>query len=248
MAIMLDHETATPCVAHFAKTPSVTVLELSLLLPVDDHPPATDTTVTTCRIMSQSERQSLLQETPTTRVPRRTTSLKTLPKQRPNDNNSLHNRYQRHFSSIDGLLQQASAPTQPSKSSSISTITSKQRLQSPLAATEPCTDLTLQPQSRSRHPTHEVSVTSSMRPYPNRVISWTSEETRAKEYSKIDKAHSGCRGLIRALLPRTWCRRGWRDFFDGYCDGDSVRRFRVSIPEKVSHMRVSESSRWDCFT
>ena len=219
-----------------------------MLLREDDQPPAKEMTIATSRITSHPKRQSLSRETTTNRIPRRTTSLKTLPKQRPNDNISLHNRYQKHFSSIDGLLQQASAPAQSSKSSSISSITTKHNSQSPLVATEPCTDSTLQPQSRLRHPNHEVCVTSSMRPYPNTVISWTSEETRAKEYSKIDKAHTGCRGLIRALLPRTWCRRGWRDFFDGYCDGDSVRRFRVSIPEKVSHMRVAESSRWDCFT
>ena len=219
-----------------------------MLLPEDDHPPAKDMTIATSRTTSQSKHQSLLRKTTTVHVPRRTTSLKTLPKHRPSDNISLHNRYQKHFSSIDGLLQQASAPRKSSKSSSISSITTKHSSQLPLAATEPCTVLNSQPQSRSRHPTHRVSVTSSMRPQPNTVISWTSEETRVKEYSKIDKAHTGCRGLIRALLPRTWCRRGWRDFFDGYCDGDSVRRFRVSIPEKVPHMRVSGSSRWDCFT
>lgn len=60
------------------------------------------------------------------------------------------------------------------------------------------------------------------------VMSWTTAETRKREYEKIDQAHGGLRGLWKKLTPK-WChgRNARRKFFEGKCDGDSVRRYRV---------------------
>jgi hypothetical protein len=63
------------------------------------------------------------------------------------------------------------------------------------------------------------------------VMSWTTAETRKREYQKIDQAHSGFRGLWKKLTPK-WChgRNSRRKFFEGKCDGDSVRRYRLEVP------------------
>lgn len=63
------------------------------------------------------------------------------------------------------------------------------------------------------------------------VMTWTSNASRRDEYAKIDRAHSGLRGLLRRAAPRRFCRRGRRGFFTGDCDGDSVRRFRVNVDD-----------------
>ena len=70
-------------------------------------------------------------------------------------------------------------------------------------------------------------------PTATTVVSWTTAETRKREYEKIDQAHSGFRGLWRKLTPK-WChgRDARRKFFDGKCDGDSVRRYRLEMPIK----------------
>jgi hypothetical protein len=69
---------------------------------------------------------------------------------------------------------------------------------------------------------------SPMRSRGATVISWTTAETRKREYQKIDQAHSGLRGLWKKLTPK-WChgRNARRKFFEGKCDGESVRRYRV---------------------
>ncbi|KIX93157.1 uncharacterized protein Z520_11214 [Fonsecaea multimorphosa CBS 102226] len=73
------------------------------------------------------------------------------------------------------------------------------------------------------------------RPTLNTVISWTSNATRRAEYEKIDRAHSGVRGLLRRVLPRRLRTKGGRrGFFTGECDGDSVRRFRLDVSDDDS--------------
>ncbi|EXJ77922.1 hypothetical protein A1O3_09081 [Capronia epimyces CBS 606.96] len=67
------------------------------------------------------------------------------------------------------------------------------------------------------------------RPQLETVISWTSNATRRKEYAKIDRAHSGVRGFLRRLVPRCVCKTARKGFFTGYCDGNSVRRFRMNV-------------------
>jgi len=59
-------------------------------------------------------------------------------------------------------------------------------------------------------------------------ICWNSAETRRSEYAKIDSAHTGIRGLWKKVTPK-WChgKNSRKNFFDGKCDGDSIRRFRV---------------------
>lgn len=77
---------------------------------------------------------------------------------------------------------------------------------------------------------YEEPSTRPIRPTTATVLSWTSAETRQREYEKIDQAHSGLRGLWKKLTPK-WChgRNTRRKFFGGECDGDSVRRYRVGL-------------------
>jgi hypothetical protein len=72
-----------------------------------------------------------------------------------------------------------------------------------------------------------------MSPTAATMMSWTTAATRKREYEKIDQAHSGFRGLWKKLTPK-WChgRNSRRKFFEGKCDGDSVRRYRVEMPTK----------------
>lgn len=75
---------------------------------------------------------------------------------------------------------------------------------------------------------------SLARPPVATVVSWKSEETRRMEYSKIDEAHSGLRGLWKKVLPKCCqSRRSWRRFFEGgSCDGESVRRMRMPFSDE----------------
>jgi hypothetical protein len=80
----------------------------------------------------------------------------------------------------------------------------------------------------------EIEDTASLTgPTTTTVMSWTTAETREREYHKIDQAHSGFRGLWKKLTPK-WChgRNARRKFFEGKCDGDSVRRYRMEMPVK----------------
>lgn len=71
------------------------------------------------------------------------------------------------------------------------------------------------------------------RPLPVTVVSWKSEATRRVEYEKIDEANSGLRGLCKKILPKCCqSRRTWRRFFEGKCDGDSVRRMRMPFSDE----------------
>lgn len=70
---------------------------------------------------------------------------------------------------------------------------------------------------------------------------WTSDATRKAEYAKIDAAHSGFRGFVKRLLPRSWGwahgkRRNFHPVSPSLAqdetipnDNDSVRRYRLSI-------------------
>lgn len=73
--------------------------------------------------------------------------------------------------------------------------------------------------------------TAPIRPALSIVTSWKSEETRRIEYHKIDRAHTGLRGLSKKLLPKFCQKRCWRNFFCGKCDGDSVRRYRMPFSD-----------------
>lgn len=82
---------------------------------------------------------------------------------------------------------------------------------------------------------------------PVTVLTWTSDESRKAEYEKIDRGHSGLRGLWKQIMPR-WChsKNARRGFYDGRCDGGSVRRFRLSLlgdKEKLGEKGV-RAGRW----
>jgi len=102
------------------------------------------------------------------------------------------------------------------------------------------------PARRLSNPQSDIHNSIPERPPFNTVISWTSDETRRKEYAKIDRANSGFRGLVRRLVPRPFLsRNSRRDFFTGKCDGDSVRRFRMDVAdtEDTDHHHPTDGSR-----
>ena len=185
-------------------------------------------------------------------VPKRTTSLIKAPRRRNRpDSVSLHNRGRKLFSSIDSMLALAQATNPPEE---------------PCLAAAPTRNTSVSLHSRSSHDTRRSTPASqclaqisgsaekpATSPEPlataplNTIISWTSDETRLMEYEKIDRAHSGLRGFCKQLLPRAWCRGSRRDFFSGDCDGDSVRRYRMSIPEKIGAAMIRDRA-WSCFT
>ncbi|RMD41580.1 hypothetical protein DV735_g3518, partial [Chaetothyriales sp. CBS 134920] len=76
-----------------------------------------------------------------------------------------------------------------------------------------------------------------------RILHWTSAESRLVEYAAIDRAHSGFRGLVKQLLPRSWVRHSHRKFFDGSDDSDSVRRHRIGGAGPSKHRGSSKRGR-----
>jgi hypothetical protein len=114
-------------------------------------------------------------------------------------------------------------------------------------------------------PTSTYSSTPPQRPslHLPTTLSWTSDATRRLEYAKIDRAHSGLRGFCRRFLPKSCFgapsrRNFWNERADyrsregregGYDDdvddddddADSVRRYRLELPETEGEERgVSE--------
>ena len=86
---------------------------------------------------------------------------------------------------------------------------------------------------------------SLKRPPPRQtVMSWTTLESRRREYEEIDKAHSGWRGLLNMLTPK-WChgRNSRRKFFRGKDGSDSVRRYRMHLPDEDGGQRSKRSLR-----
>lgn len=70
-------------------------------------------------------------------------------------------------------------------------------------------------------------------PPPATILTWTSDESRKAEYERIDRSHSGLRGLWKRVTPKCChSQRSRRAFYTGKCDGDSVRRFRVDVPDE----------------
>jgi len=64
-------------------------------------------------------------------------------------------------------------------------------------------------------------------------IHWTSPSTRRRQYEKMDKAHSGLRGVMRKVFPKC-CVPGPAPpkFYDeNKSDSGSVRRFRLDLPD-----------------
>ena len=83
-------------------------------------------------------------------------------------------------------------------------------------------------------------------------IFWTSEVTREAEYAKIDAAHTGFKGFVKRILPKSW---NWlhgkrRDFYAhpqafttpnrSSEDTDSVRRFRVSTSIDLDNLSTTQ--------
>lgn len=65
------------------------------------------------------------------------------------------------------------------------------------------------------------------------TIHWNSPSTRRRQYEKMDKAHSGVRGLVRKVFPNC-CLPGPpppKFYDDKKSDTGSVRRFRMDLPD-----------------
>jgi hypothetical protein len=68
---------------------------------------------------------------------------------------------------------------------------------------------------------------------PATIMHWTSDETRRKEYAKIDMASKGIRGLLSRLFPRLAMKSKRSRFYDEK-DGSragSIRRYRLNFDD-----------------
>lgn len=185
------------------------------------------------------DRTSSLCQRPKTTRPRSKPRLQQ--KTRRVDSISLHNRSCKLFSSIDEILALNRESPPPRYSEAVSRPGTRQnsvtKTGSSHVAAMSCApteirnlSVALEP---AKPPSNESQIcdtnqSSSIRPPFNTVMSWTSNESRRREYAKIDRAYTGLRGWFNQIIPKAWRRCGRRDFFRGECDGDSVRRFRVT--------------------
>ena len=197
-------------------------------------------------------------------IPDRTSSLhqtprktKSKPKTKRPDSISLHNRSCKLFSSIDEILALTRETPPPRYSEATSRPRTRQSSKvdytasekAPLPSVDVSSTSSLLPHSADgprRDSGYSEGQTDLPRPAYNAVMSWTSDETRRKEYKKIDRAYSGWRGIVNKVLPKSW-RYARRNFFrgDDNEDEDSVRRFRVSLPEKTE--KLCGKGKWACF-
>ena len=197
-------------------------------------------------------------------IPDRTSSLahrskktRLRPKPQESDSVSLHKQSCKLFSSIDELLasnretpppRYSEATSRPYTGQTTNIVNACPSEKAPALVTN--VSSTWAPLSYSLPSSRRDSgcgggQADASRPAYDTVMSWTSDETRRREYEKIDRAHTGWRGLINKILPRSW-KCGRRDFFRGEDDDDSVRRFRVLVPEKTS-VFSERSRKWNCF-
>jgi hypothetical protein len=95
----------------------------------------------------------------------------------------------------------------------------------------------------------DVAGSRKAKPIPATIIDWTHPNTRRREYEKIDRDHSGVRGLWKKVTPQ-WCQgKGGRiPFYTGDekdSDGGSVRRYRIE-DEDEDVGQVKEGRKWNC--
>ena len=194
-------------------------------------------------------------------IPERTSSLSRRPRktrERPRsrrpDSISIHNQSCKLFSSIDELmlLNRETPPPRYSEATSRPKTcqhselhryeaSEKVPMQTPNVSGTPALRYYSVPASR-RDSGYSEGQVNEARPAYNTVMSWTSDETRRREYEKIDRAHTGWRGFVNQIVPRSW-KHGRRNFFHEADDDDSIRRFRMSLPEKPAR----EARKWTCF-
>ena len=161
----------------------------------------------------RSTRSSISQHRPGPSIPRRRSSHISSTLQRRPDLLAFHRESCQLFSSMDATITDSGYSSVHRPSSS--------RLPSTTSVPELSTLSNIPPRCS----------TEITRPGLSTVMSWKSEETRRIEYDKIDRAHSGLRGLTKKLLPKFCQNKSWRDFFGGKCDGDSVRRYRMPFSD-----------------
>lgn len=83
---------------------------------------------------------------------------------------------------------------------------------------------------------------------------WTSDSSREEEYAKIDAAHTGLKGLVKRVLPKTWKavhgkRRNFHqksiaeaDQASSTSDGASVRRYRIESVTTLARPQPDDRS------
>lgn len=78
---------------------------------------------------------------------------------------------------------------------------------------------------------------------PATIIHWTSDETRRKEYNKIDRSNKGVRGLFKRMFPKIAAKSSEPRFYDESerSDAGSVRRFRIDLPHEEE---LKTSRKW----
>jgi hypothetical protein len=209
---------------------------------------------TTHRELGRRRTSTVSEPLPRLAIPRRTSSAAHRRQRKGQDLISFHRDSCRLFQSLEGTLsanqeesrpicgRHHSMPGIPSTSFSDSLETPPGQHRNKLleghseedqASANAVTEIPSYVASTTSLPVHvEVEDTPSpIGPTATTVMSWTTAETRKREYHKIDQAHSGFRGLWKKLTPK-WChgRNARRKFFEGKCDGDSVRRYRLEMP------------------
>lgn len=184
-------------------------------------------------------------------VPRRTSSMSTRRRdggdRRP-DLVTFHRRSCQLFSSLDSTLSNATTTSTRTSTSTSPSLTSSVTTQ----ATSILDDTFTTHSFSSFHiDIHDPSVLRSRVPDPiprlharrsssqlhpkitsTEQLFWTADDRRRAEYVKIDAAHTGLKGLMKKILPKSWSwahgkrRRLYEQDFES--DNDSVHRFRIS--------------------
>ena len=201
------------------------------------------------RLLDQRRISTISEPLPRSAIPRRTSSTAHKRHRRGQDLISFHRDSCRLFQSLEGTLSANRQEIRPgatrhysmpgSRSPSFDEPLDRPTIQKPSRTLEERVEYQAGTNGGGEIPEHvDVASTTSlhessgvedkvaaMGPTAATLMSWTAAETRQREYEKIDQAHSGLRGLWKKLTPK-WChgRNSRRKFFEGKCDGDSVRR------------------------
>ena len=189
---------------------------------------------------------------PSSSIPRRTSSTLHRRQRKGQDLISFHRDSCRLFQSLEGTLRSNREEPRPdfsrhhsmpgSRSTSFDEPLDRPTVQKPTRNLEDHVEDQAGSTGGEETPDHVASIIplrmsvdiedtpTPMGPTAATVMSWTTAETRKREYEKIDQAHSGVRGFWKKLTPK-WChgRKSRRKFFEGKCDGDSVRRYRMEV-------------------
>ena len=233
---------------HEPSLPSIPVIE-----PIKESPErsgATSRKERTHRALDRRRTSTISEPLPRSAIPRRTSSTVHRRQRKRQDLISFHQDSCRLFQSLEGTLSANCQGTRPiftrhysmpsSRSTSFDEPADPPVIQRPAESLQDHFEDPVRANGGGEIPEHVPSTVSlpvsveieesapPVGPTAATVMSWTTAETRKQEYEKIDQAHRGVRGLWKKFTPK-WChsRNSRRKFFEGKCDGDSVRRYRM---------------------